>query len=132
MEKSLDSVSRLKYFNFDLKSRNFYAKNGGLTVVSFAFLHPKLNNPMNETPNKMSSYWKKNLRTLLILLFVWFVVSFGFGIILVEQLNQYHFGGYPLGFWFAQQGAIYCFIVLIFIYVIRMNLLDREFGVHED
>ena len=80
----------------------------------------------------MSSYWKKNLRTLLILLFVWFVVSFGFGIILVEPLNQYHFGGYPLGFWFAQQGAIYSFIILIFIYVIRMNLLDREFDVHED
>lgn len=87
---------------------------------------------MNDAPNKMSSYWKKNLRTLLILLLVWFVVSFGFGIILVEPLNKFHFGGYPLGFWFAQQGAIYCFIILIFIYVIRMNLLDREFDVHED
>jgi putative solute:sodium symporter small subunit len=80
----------------------------------------------------MSSYWKKNLRTLLILLLIWFVVSFGFGIILVEPLNQIKIGGYPLGFWFAQQGAIYSFIVLIFIYVVRMNRLDREFDVHED
>ena len=87
---------------------------------------------MPETPNKMSVYWKKNLRTLLMLLSVWFVVSFGFGIILVEPLNQYHVGGYPLGFWFAQQGAIYSFILLIFIYVIRMNRLDREFDVQED
>jgi putative solute:sodium symporter small subunit len=87
---------------------------------------------MPETPNKMSVYWKKNLRTLLLLLVVWFVVSFGFGIILVEPLNQYHFGGYPLGFWFAQQGSIYSFVLLIFIYVIRMNFLDREFDVQED
>lgn len=82
--------------------------------------------------DRMSSYWKKNLRTLLILLLIWFVVSFGFGIILVEPLNQIKIGGYPLGFWFAQQGAIYSFIVLIFIYVVRMNRLDREFDVHED
>ncbi len=82
--------------------------------------------------DRMSSYWKKNLRTLLILLLIWFVVSFGFGIILVEPLNQIKVGGYPLGFWFAQQGAIYSFIVLIFIYVVRMNRLDREFDVHED
>ncbi|GAA0877848.1 DUF4212 domain-containing protein [Algoriphagus jejuensis] len=87
---------------------------------------------MSEKPNKMSAYWKKNLRTLLILLFVWFIVSFGFGIILVEPLNQFHFGGYPLGFWFAQQGSIYSFVLLIFIYVIRMNFLDREFDVNED
>lgn len=80
----------------------------------------------------MSSYWKKNLRTLLILLIVWFAVSFGCGIIFAEPLNQYRFGGYPLGFWFAQQGSIYTFIILIFIYVMRMNMLDREFDVHED
>lgn len=87
---------------------------------------------MSQKTDRMSSYWKKNLRTLLILLFIWFVVSFGFGIILVEPLNQIKIGGYPLGFWFAQQGAIYSFIVLIFIYVVRMNRLDREFDVHED
>ncbi len=87
---------------------------------------------MPQKTDRMSSYWKKNLRTLLILLLIWFVVSFGFGIILVEPLNQIKIGGYPLGFWFAQQGAIYSFIVLIFIYVVRMNRLDREFDVHED
>ena len=87
---------------------------------------------MPQKPDRMSAYWKKNLRTLLVLLFVWFIVSFGFGIILVEPLNQIKIGGYPLGFWFAQQGAIYSFIVLIFIYVVRMNKLDREFDVHED
>ncbi len=87
---------------------------------------------MAETPDKMASYWKKNLRTLLILLVIWFVVSFGFGIILVEPLNQFHLGGYPLGFWFAQQGSIYSFIILIFVYVVRMNRLDREFDVNED
>lgn len=87
---------------------------------------------MSDSTNRMTSYWKKNLRTLLVLLSVWFVVSFGFGIILVEPLNQYHLGGYPLGFWFAQQGSIYTFIILIFVYVARMNKLDREFDVHED
>lgn len=87
---------------------------------------------MPKKPDRMSAYWKKNLRTLLVLLLVWFIVSFGFGIILVEPLNQIKIGGYPLGFWFAQQGAIYSFIVLIFIYVVRMNKLDREFDVHED
>ena len=80
----------------------------------------------------MSDYWKKNLRTLWILLSVWFLVSFGFGIILVEPLNQFKIGGYPLGFWFAQQGSIYTFIILIFVYVARMNKLDKEFDVNED
>lgn len=87
---------------------------------------------MPETPNRMSLYWKKNLRTLVILLSIWFLVSFGFGIILVEPLNQIKIGGYPLGFWFAQQGSIYVFIVLIFVYVARMNKLDKEFDVNED
>ena len=86
---------------------------------------------MAQTPNKMSAYWKKNLRTLLILLFVWFLVSFGFGIILVEPLNQFKIGGYPLGFWFAQQGSIYTFVILIFVYAKRMDRLDDEFGVAE-
>lgn len=87
---------------------------------------------MPETPNRMSLYWKKNLRTLVILLSIWFLVSFGFGIMLVEPLNQFKIGGYPLGFWFAQQGSIYVFIVLIFVYVARMNKLDKEFDVNED
>lgn len=87
---------------------------------------------MPNSPDRMSEYWKKNLRTLWILLTVWFIVSFGFGIILAEPLNQIKIGGYPLGFWFAQQGSIYTFIILIFAYVARMNKLDKEFDVNED
>jgi len=66
------------------------------------------------------------------LLVVWFVVSFGCGILFVDALNEIELGGYKLGFWFAQQGAIYVFVILIFIYVKKMNQLDREFGVEED
>jgi len=77
-------------------------------------------------------YWKKNIRILLTLLAVWFIVSFGFGILLVDQLNQIQIGGFKLGFWFAQQGSIYFFVALIFIYVVRMNRLDKEFNVNEE
>ncbi len=87
---------------------------------------------MSPNSTKMERYWKKNLQTLAILLFIWFVVSFGFGILWVEELNTIRLGGFKLGFWFAQQGSIYSFVVLIFIYVIRMNALDREFKVNED
>lgn len=81
---------------------------------------------------KMEKYWKKNLQTLALLLLIWFLVSFGFGILWVEELNTIRLGGFKLGFWFAQQGSIYSFVILIFIYVIRMNALDREFKVNED
>jgi putative solute:sodium symporter small subunit len=77
-------------------------------------------------------YWKANLRLLVGCLTIWFVVSFGFGILLAPLLNNIVLGGYPLGFWFAQQGSIFTFIVLIFFYAWRMNKLDRQFGVHED
>ena len=87
---------------------------------------------MSQVSEKMKKYWRKNLRTLLILLVLWFVVSFGFGILLVEPLNSIQLGGFKLGFWFAQQGSIYAFLVLIFVYVARMNKLDREFDVNED
>ncbi|TVP50777.1 MAG: DUF4212 domain-containing protein [Mongoliibacter sp.] len=86
---------------------------------------------MTSHKEKMKAYWKRNLRTLLILLSIWFVVSFGFGILLVDQLNQFRIGGFQLGFWFAQQGSIYTFVVLIFVYVYRMNQLDKEFDVNE-
>ena len=79
-----------------------------------------------------AAYWKKNIRILFILLTVWFIVSFGFGILLVDQLNQIRLGGFKLGFWFAQQGAIYFFVILIFVYVVRMNMLDKEFNVNEE
>lgn len=80
----------------------------------------------------MKQYWKKNLQTLAILLSIWFVISFGCGILWVEELNAYRLGGFKLGFWFAQQGSIYGFVILIFVYVVRMNRLDREFKVNED
>jgi putative solute:sodium symporter small subunit len=82
--------------------------------------------------NDASAYWKANLRLVTILLVIWFVASYLFGIILVEPLNAIQLGGYKLGFWFAQQGSIYIFVVLIFVYAVRMNQLDRKFNVHED
>ena len=80
---------------------------------------------------KMKKYWKENLRYLSILLTIWFVVSYVFGILLVDQLNTIKFGGFKLGFWFAQQGAMYVFVVLIFVYVRLMNKLDKKYGLHE-
>ena len=79
-----------------------------------------------------SDYWKTNLKLIIISLTVWFVVSFGFGIFLVDTLNSISIGGYKLGFWFAQQGSMYVFVALIFIYASKMNKLDREYDVHED
>lgn len=79
----------------------------------------------------LQEYWQKNLRLLAVLLAVWFIVSYGCGIIFADWLNQFRLGGYKLGFWFAQQGAIYVFIIIIFVYVNRMNKLDREYGVDE-
>lgn len=81
--------------------------------------------------DNLKKYWKKNLRYLAILLVVWFVVSYGFGILLADSLNAYQLGGFPLGFWFAQQGSIYAFVALIFVYVYLMNRLDKEFNVDE-
>lgn len=81
--------------------------------------------------NNMKQYWKKNLGYLAILLSIWFVVSYGFGILLAEPLNSIRLGGFKLGFWFAQQGSIYTFVILIFVYVRLMNKLDKEFDVDE-
>ena len=86
--------------------------------------------PLNEEQAK--AYWSRNLSLMVKLLVVWFVVSYGCGIILVDVLNQIQIGGYKLGFWFAQQGSIYVFVVLIFYYARKMAALDREFGVEED
>jgi putative solute:sodium symporter small subunit len=82
--------------------------------------------------NKAAEYWKANLRLLTGILIVWAVVSYVFGIILFEPLNAINVGGYKLGFWFAQQGSIYTFVVLIFFYAWRMNKLDRDFDLQED
>ncbi|NNC48777.1 MAG: DUF4212 domain-containing protein [Sphingomonas sp.] len=75
-----------------------------------------------------SAYWRANVRLLLVLLSIWFAVSFGAGILLREWLDQWRIGGYPLGFWFAQQGSIYAFIILIVVYVRRMERIEREYG----
>ena len=85
-----------------------------------------------QTDEHAKSYWKENLRLLVILLVIWFVVSFGFGILLVEPLNSIPLFGFKLGFWFAQQGSIYVFVALIFVYVAKMKALDRKYDVHED
>ncbi len=79
-----------------------------------------------------SAYWKANIRLVVGCLIVWFVVSFGFGILLAEPLNSIRLGGYKLGFWFAQQGSIYVFVALIFFYANQMNKLDKKFNVEED
>ena len=73
-------------------------------------------------------YWKTNLKYLAILLTIWFVVSYGFGIILVDELNTIRMGGFKLGFWFAQQGSIYVFTILIFVYIRLMNKLDKKYN----
>ena len=78
------------------------------------------------------SYWKANLRLMISLLVVWFLASFGCGILFVDYLNQFRLFGFKLGFWFSQQGSIYIFVILIFVYVWRMNKLDNRFGVDED
>jgi putative solute:sodium symporter small subunit len=77
--------------------------------------------------NKTNKYWKTNLKYLVILLIIWFTVSFGFGILLADKLNKIQMGGFKLGFWFAQQGAIYVFVILIFVYIYLMNRLDQKF-----
>lgn len=78
--------------------------------------------------NKAQKYWKENLSYLAILLVIWFTVSYVFGIFLVEPLNEFRIGGAKLGFWFAQQGSIYVFVLLIFAYVYLMNKLDKKYG----
>ena len=78
------------------------------------------------------AYWARNVKLMVTMMIIWFVVSFGCGILLFEPLNNISLGGYKLGFWFAQQGAIYVFVILIFVYANRMAALDREFGVHDD
>jgi len=82
-------------------------------------------------PSDRQAYWKQNLTYLAILLFIWFLVSFGCGIILVDQLNAVKVGGFPLGFWFAQQGSIYVFVILIFVYMKLMNDLDKKYNLDE-
>ena len=77
------------------------------------------------------TYWRANLKYLLILLSIWFIVSFGAGILFKDFLDQFRIGGFKLGFWFAQQGSIYVFVILIFVYIHLMNKLDKKHGYSE-
>lgn len=89
--------------------------------------------PADDDATRLAAYWRANLRALVVLLAFWFAVSFGCGILLVDELNAYRLPGtgFKLGFWFAQQGSIYAFIALIFAYVVLMNRLDRRYGFDE-
>lgn len=80
---------------------------------------------------KAVAYWKENLKYLVILLTIWFLVSYGAGILFKDALNSIRLGGFKLGFWFAQQGSIYVFVILIFVYVRLMNKLDKKYGYDE-
>lgn len=80
----------------------------------------------------LKEYWKRNVSLMIVLLSIWALVSYVFGILLVNQLNAITLGGFPLGFWFAQQGSIYVFVLEIFFYVWKMNQLDRKYDVHEE
>ena len=74
---------------------------------------------------KNNIYWKKNIRYITILLSLWFIISFGCGILFVEELNTITIGGFKLGFWFAQQGSIIAFVIIVFIYALTMNRVDK-------
>ena len=84
---------------------------------------------MSLSSNK--AYWRENIRILILLMTIWFIVSFGFSILLVEPLNTIRFAGFKLGFWFAQQGSIFVFVILIAVYVMVMNKLDKKYGLDE-
>ena len=80
----------------------------------------------------MKTYWRTNLKYLFILLLIWFLVSFGAGILFRETLDTVKIGGFKLGFWFAQQGSIYVFVILIFVYIRLMNTLDKKYGFDDE
>ena len=87
---------------------------------------------MIKKKDENDNYWKSNLKIISVLLLIWFISSFGLGVILVEWLNQYKIAGFKLGFWFAQQGSIYTFVILIFVYVYLMHKLDKKYKSSRD
>lgn len=96
-------------------------------------LEPQSRMPEDGAENSVAGqYWRANIALLGKLLVVWFVVSFGAGILFVDALNAFEFFGFKLGFWFAQQGSIFVFVILIFIYSARMRALERKFGLDDD
>ena len=104
-------------------------KSTGLDVLSNKKKKEKLH---MQDKQAAAAYWKENIRLLLSLLVIWFIVSFGCGILFVDQLDTIKVGGFPLGFWFAQQGSIYGFLAIIFFYIWRMNRLDHKYNVYEE
>lgn len=97
-------------------------------IHSMVFLNLVFMTSIMDQKITAQKYWRINLKYLSILLFIWFLCSFGLGVFFVDALNNFNIGGFPLGFWFAQQGSIYIFVVLIFTYVFLMNRLDKRFG----
>ncbi|WXU00761.1 MAG: hypothetical protein Ctma_1493 [Catillopecten margaritatus gill symbiont] len=95
------------------------------------YYHPRFNKKGGEKMSNNNDYWKANIALIVKCLAIWFVVSYMFGIVLVDVLNMVRLGGYKLGFWFAQQGSIYTFVILVFYYAKSMNKIDEEFNVHE-
>ncbi len=89
-------------------------------------------NPIRDDERSAADYWRASIRLILTCLAIWFIVSYGFGILLVDVLNNIRIVGFQLVFWFSQQGSIYAFLLVIVYYVIRMNKIDREFRVRED
>ena len=89
------------------------------------------NNNDNHEAENHAAYWRANIKLVMVCLAIWFIVSFGFGVLLVDQLNAIRMGGFKLGFWFAQQGSIYTFLALIFFYVHQMNKLDKKHNVND-
>lgn len=87
---------------------------------------------MSQHSHDGEAYWKATLALIRNVLIAWFVVSYGFGILLAPTLDSFHIGGYPLGFWFAHQGSMYIFVALIFLYARKMGKIDEKFDVHED
>ena len=87
---------------------------------------------MSESSKNIDVYWRENIKLLGVLLAIWFLVSFGAGIIFVEVLNKIEVGGFKLGFWFAQQGSIVTFVILIFVYAARMSVLEKRYGVSDE
>ena len=124
------------FFHFNISKIQFYRiivvvwiKNDLFFRFNFYIGHPikSTNNRLLMESQKHRQYWKKNLKYLSILLSIWFLVSYVFGILLVDELNTIRLSGFKLGFWFAQQGSIYVFVILIFVYIRLMNSLDKKF-----
>ena len=106
-----------------------YAANN-LLITSLVFLKNILMN--DKRINDLKAYWKENTQLVFLLLAIWFIVSFGMAILCVDILDNIRFFGFKLGFWMAQQGSIYCFVILIFVYVYKVNKLDQKYRVNED